>query len=106
MLCTALKEPVLLLPLMKLVLWHMVTVKSHASCIVHIIFSFWSFDISGAILRNQKFMIDLNSFSKQIVYIWNLLRYKHVKVFELAVLLKFCQTTVFSLALFAILLSH
>ena len=38
-------------------------------CIVHIIFSFWSFEISGTTLRNQKFMIDLNSFSKQIVYI-------------------------------------
>ena len=34
------------------------------SSIVHVIFSFWSFEISEDILRNQKF-IGLDSFSNQ-----------------------------------------
>ena len=33
--------------------------------IVQIIFSFWSFEISEGILRNQKFIIGLDSFSNQ-----------------------------------------
>ena len=35
------------------------------SFIVQIIFSFWSFEISEGILRNQKFIIGLDSFSYQ-----------------------------------------
>ena len=35
------------------------------SSIVQIIFSFWSFEISEDILRNQKFIIGLDSFSNQ-----------------------------------------
>ena len=35
------------------------------SSIVQIIFSFWSFEISEGILRNQKFIIGLDSFSNQ-----------------------------------------
>ena len=39
--------------------------------IVQIIFSFWSFEISGCILRNQKIIIGLDSFSNQhLIYIW------------------------------------
>ena len=35
-----------------------------------IIFSFWSFEISGGILRNQKFIIGLDSFSNQrLIYL-------------------------------------
>ena len=41
------------------------------SSIVQIIFSFWSFVISGGILRNQKIIIGLDSFSNQhLIYIW------------------------------------
>ena len=35
------------------------------SSIVQIIFSFWSFEISGGILRNQKIINGLDSFFKQ-----------------------------------------
>ena len=35
------------------------------SSIVQIIFSFWSFEISDGILRNQKLIIGLDSFSNQ-----------------------------------------
>ena len=35
------------------------------SSIVQIIFSFWSFEISEGILRNQKIIIGLDSFSNQ-----------------------------------------
>ena len=35
------------------------------SSIVQIIFSFWSFEISEGILRNQKIIIGLDSFSYQ-----------------------------------------
>ena len=40
------------------------------SSIVQIIFSFWSFEISKGILREQKFIIGLDSFSNQRLYIW------------------------------------
>ena len=40
------------------------------SSIVQIIFSFWSFEISEGILRNQKLIIGLDSFSNQCLYIW------------------------------------
>ena len=40
------------------------------SSIVQIIFSFWSFEISEGILRNQKLIIGLDSFSNQRLYIW------------------------------------
>ena len=35
------------------------------SSIVQVMFSFWSFEISEDILRNQKFIIGLDSFSDQ-----------------------------------------
>ena len=41
--------------------------------IVQIIFSFWSFEISKGILRNQKFIIGLDSFLTNVQYIWPLL---------------------------------
>ena len=48
--------------------------KSHrTSSIVQIIFSFWSFEISGVILRNQKFFFGLDSFSNQ--------RFKYLTLF-------------------------
>ena len=37
----------------------------HASSIVQIIFSFWSFEIRDRILRNQNIIIGLDSFSNQ-----------------------------------------
>ena len=37
---------------------------------VQIIFSFWSFEISEGILRNQKIIIGFDSFSYQCLYIW------------------------------------
>ena len=37
------------------------------SSIVQIIFSFWSFKFSEGILRNQKFIIGLESFSNQLL---------------------------------------
>ena len=40
------------------------------SFIVQIIFSFWSFEISEGIPRNQKLLIGLDSFSNQRLYIW------------------------------------
>ena len=40
------------------------------SSIVQIIFSFWSFEISEGILRNQKIIISLESFSNQRLNIW------------------------------------
>ena len=40
------------------------------SSIVQIIFSFWSFEISEGILRNQKLIISLDSFSNLRLYIW------------------------------------
>ena len=40
------------------------------SYIVQIIFSFWSFEISEGILRNQKIIIGLDSFSNQrLIYL-------------------------------------
>ena len=36
------------------------------STIVQLIFYFWSFDISVNILRNQKYMIGLGSYSRQV----------------------------------------
>ena len=40
------------------------------SSIVRIIFFFWSSEINEGILRNQKFIIGLDSFSNQRLYIW------------------------------------
>ena len=41
------------------------------SSIVQIMFSFWSFEINGDILRNQKFIIGLGSFSNQrLIYVF------------------------------------
>ena len=45
------------------------------SSIVQIIFSFWPFEISGDILRNQKSIIGLDSFSKQLLIFWSHLDY-------------------------------
>ena len=40
------------------------------SSIVQIMFSFWSFEISGDILRNQKFIIGSDSFSNhRLIYL-------------------------------------
>ena len=39
--------------------------STRTSSIVQAIFSFWSFEVSGDILRNQKFMNGLDSLSKQ-----------------------------------------
>ena len=40
------------------------------SPVVQIIFSFWSFEISEGILRNQKIIIGLDSFSNQrLIYL-------------------------------------
>ena len=36
------------------------------SIIVQFIFNFWSFEISMNILRNQKYMIGLDSYSRQV----------------------------------------
>ena len=40
------------------------------SAIVHFIFHFWSFEISERILRNQKLMIGLDSYSRQFIYLF------------------------------------
>ena len=40
------------------------------SSIAQIIFSFWSFEISGGIPRNQKIIKGLDSFSKQHLLFW------------------------------------
>ena len=53
----------------------------HTSFVVQIIFSFWSFEISKGILRNQKFIIGLDSFNK-FGSIWI------IKVFALTTTLK------------------
>ena len=37
--------------------------------IIHI-FSFWSFEISEGILRNQKIITGLDPFSNQLLYFW------------------------------------
>ena len=71
------------------------------SSIVQIIFSFWSFEISEGILRNQKLFIGLDSFSKQgfyiIWFVWiilvfvstSMLKVEKLQYFSLA---SFCQT--------------
>ena len=42
----------------------------YTSSVVQIIFSFWSFEISEGILRNQKIIIGLHSFSNQcLIYL-------------------------------------
>ena len=38
----------------------------HTSTIVQFIFYFWSFEISVSILRNQKSLIGLDSYSRQV----------------------------------------
>ena len=43
--------------------------------IVQIIFSFWSFEISEGILRNQKIIIGLDSFRLYLAPIWFLLNF-------------------------------
>ena len=46
--------------------------SSRTSSKVQLIFSFWSFEISEDILRNQKFIIGQDSFSNQcLIYIWS-----------------------------------
>ena len=47
--------------------------KSPLSCtlsIVQIIFTFWSFEISEDILRNQKIIVGLDIFSNQYIFIY------------------------------------
>ena len=47
------------------------------SSIVQIIFSFWSFDVSESILKSQKLIIGLDSFSNQRLYICLCLDIRH-----------------------------
>ena len=69
--------------------------KTHSSSIVQIIFSFWSSEISDGILRNQKFIIGLDSFSNQTMYIHVIGSVWIILVFVSTILLKvgsiFCQ---------------
>ena len=46
------------------------TKSPRISSIVQIIFSFWSFEISEDNLRNQIFIIGLDSFLTNVLYIW------------------------------------
>ena len=69
------------------------------SSIVQMIFSFWSFEISKSILRKQKLMIGLDSFTKQILNVWP--QYEFKPVFDLSVLLKSAKLQHFSVAVFA-----
>ena len=46
-------------------------------------FSFWSFEISKSILRKQKLMIGLDSFTKQILNVWPQYEFKPHYVFRL-----------------------
>ena len=68
------------------------------SSIVQIIFSFWSFVVSEGILRNQKFLIGLESFSNQhfkyFDSVWIIL------VFVSTILLKLTKLQYFTLAQF------
>ena len=64
------------------------------SPIVQIIFSFWSFEISEVILRNQKRMIGLDSFSNVFGFVWIIL------VLVSTILLKIEKVHYFSLAPF------
>ena len=50
------------------------------SSIVQIIFSFWSFEISGGILRNKKKIIGLDSFSNQRLIFRSHLDYYSLRV--------------------------
>ena len=59
------------------------------SSIVQIIFSFWSFEISGGILRNQKFIVGLDSFYNQLFKIFGPILI--ILVFVLTTLLKVFQ---------------
>ena len=65
------------------------------SSIVQIIFSFWSFEISKSILRKQKLMIGLDSFTKHSLNVWP--QYEFKPVFDLSVLLKSAKLQHFSL---------
>ena len=48
------------------------------STIVQFIFHFWSFEIKDCILRTQKLTIDLNSYSRQFIYLDPIWIYIHV----------------------------
>ena len=84
--------------LLKLMLCHVAAPKKYLSTlfIVQIIFSFWSFEISKGILRNQKIIICLDSFSNQrLIYLFPFLI---MVVFVSTILLKFAKLYQFSLA--------
>ena len=66
------------------------------SFIVQIILSFWSFEISDGILRNQKIIIDLDSFSYQGLIC--LAPFLVIIVFVSTILLKLAKLQLFSLA--------
>ena len=57
--------------LLQLVLCHVAALKVYrTSSLVQIMFSFWTFEISDGVLRNQKIIIGLDSFSnQQLIYL-------------------------------------
>ena len=52
------------------------------STIVQFIFHFWSFEVSERILRNQKLTIGLDSYSRQVIYlfIWTPFGYIYISL--------------------------
>ena len=75
----------------------------HISSIVQIIFSILSFEIIESILRNQKFLMGLDSFSNQHLFIWLCL--DKTSPFSTSpfstILLKVAKLLCFTLALFS-----
>ena len=68
----------------------------HISSIVQIIFSFWSFEISEGILRNQESMISLDAFLLTCLFVW---LYFDLPVGIFTAKLKFTKLQLFSLVL-------
>ena len=67
---------VTLVPLEPMALPHGPKKSPRTSSIVQIIFSFWSFEIREGILRNQKIIIGLDSYSNQrLIYLAPFLLY-------------------------------
>ena len=57
------------------------------SSIVQIVFSFWSLEISEDILRNQKFIVGLDSFSNQrLIFLASLENISFLSTIQLKVL--------------------
>ena len=59
------------------------------STIVQFIFQFWSFEIKDCILRTQKLTFDLDSYSRQFIYLDPIWIY--ISVFESTAYLKFTK---------------